>query len=104
MVEVCSRDGGEFVGPPGVDGDHQMTREAFHQAAGASVIEAFLAERGRQRTQAGVALRPWQTVRTVAPNTSQSGGSVSAASCGPGQPPATDQAAIDMDGIGPAEA
>ena len=49
----------------------------------AEVVEAFLGERGRQRAQAG--LSPMATVRMQAPNTSHSGGSVSAASCRPGR-------------------
>ena len=41
---------------PGVDGDHQVAREALDQPAGPEIVEAFLVERGDQRAQAGLLL------------------------------------------------
>ena len=86
---------------PGVHGHHQMARKAFHQPAGADVVEALLLQRGRQRTQPGSS-RPstrcgcgaeHQPIRRL----------VFARAVRPGQPAAADQAAIDADRVGPAE-
>ena len=71
--------------------------------AGRRVVEAFLLERRRQRTQARLALAHRRRCGSCAPNTSQAGGSSSRASCRPAEPPAADQPAIDADRVRPVD-
>ena len=79
-----------------------MAGEAFDQATGAGVVEAFLAERGRQRAQAGITLAhrhdahrgaKHQPIRRLGFCCMRR----------PGHSAATDQATVDVDGVGPAE-
>src|SRR4051812_16834073 len=51
--EVALRDLAETLFLPGVDGDHEMAREALDQRARPEVVEALLLERRRQRPHAG---------------------------------------------------
>ena len=94
-------DGRQLARAPGVQRQHQMARKALHQPAGAQIVEALLGQRCRQRLQARLLLAhgdqadrgaEHEPIRTA----------VLGRACRPGQPAAADQAAIDMDGVGPA--
>src|SRR5262249_50486191 len=50
--EVIFRDLAESLLLPGIKRDHEMAGEAFHQPAGAEIVETFLLERRRERAQA----------------------------------------------------
>ena len=81
---------------------HEMAREALDQPAGAEIVEAFLLERGRRAAAGPARLRPSRRCgscrRTPATPAARPRGAV-----GPGQPPAADQAAIDVDRVRPVE-
>ena len=54
--QIFFRDRAEALFLPGVVRRHEMPRKRFHQFAGGHVVEAFFLQRGRERTQSGLAL------------------------------------------------
>ena len=80
-LQIAARHRAEAALLPGIERDHEMARKTFHDVIGHGVGEAFLLQRGDQRIQArlGAVI---DTVRIMAPNTSQGGVSSSRAPFG----------------------
>ena len=102
VLQIGPCHGDEFIGPPGVHGHHQVAGKALDQAAGASVVETFLTEGGRQRTQTGIARRHGHHADGGAEHEPVRRLSISCIRW-PGHTTATDQAAIDTNRIGPVD-